>query len=398
MTGRILFYLLFITLIIGCGDNFDEDQGSSQLRSGAQNIHWGTSHNTLRGVTITWRSSQPDDSIQWGYSEAYESGEFSGKRRDEYDVYLYDFTFPPLNPLSQIHYTIKSADFWSDDMIFNTAVDTSSENFTFIVGSDCHGGDDDHDSNSRWQLMSELVLNEESEFCIFTGDVVDDDNDWALWKQYYDLGDELVKNKIIFYTWGNHEYGPMALYNSVLPGNEKWYSFEQGNALFISLLSEEDFEMQHEWLLEKLGNTDKDWIIVYFHRPFFIPGSHSDEMDDYRPTWWKAFDDYGVDIVFGGHRHCYIRSVPLNLNVSETLAVEEYGSKPGQGRLELVAGGLGGKNSQESSDWYSANSYSGLHYIKVQISGAKLHFDTFSHLGEVIDSLTIDANGSAYHK
>ena len=352
----------------------------------------------MRGVTISWRSSQPDDSIQWGYSEAYEKGKFTGTRRDDYDIYLYDFTFPQIKPSSQIHYSIKSAENWSENMVFNTAVDTSSENFTFIVGSDCHGGDDDHDSNSRWKLMSELVLNENSDFCILAGDVVDDDNDWSLWKQFYEYGDNLLKNKIIFYTWGNHEYGPMALHNSVLPGNEKWYSFEQGNALFISLLSEEDFEMQHEWLLDQLGSTDKDWIIVYFHRPFFLPGSHSHEMVDYRETWWKAFDDYGVDIVISGHRHCYIRSVPINLNVSDTAAVEIYGSEPGYGRLELVVSGLGGKNSSESTDWFSADSYSGLHYVKIQINESKLHFDTYSHLGEIIDSLTIYSSGTKFQK
>ena len=199
MSGNLLlFSILFLSLLTGCSDKPDDNQGSDEDNSKVQNIHWGTSHNTLRGVTITWRSSQPDDSIQWGYSEAYESGRFSGKCRDEYDVHLCDFTFPPLKPLSQLHYRIKSAEYWSEDMVFNTSEDTSSENFTFIVGSDCHGGDYDHDSNSRWQLMSELVLNEESEFCIFTGDVVDDDNDWSLWKQYYDFGDNLLKSKILY--------------------------------------------------------------------------------------------------------------------------------------------------------------------------------------------------------
>jgi predicted MPP superfamily phosphohydrolase len=352
-------------------------------------IHWGTQQNTLRGVTITWLSSGPDDSIKWGYSQNFEGGIYPATCRDEYKKYLHDFTFPPLKPSSQIHYVIKSGKHWDKERIFTTSADTSSENFSFIAGSDCHGGDDDHDSDSRWKLMSELILKEDSDFYLFPGDVVDKDDDWNLWEPYYENAGNLFENKIIFYGWGNHEFGPIALHNTTLPGNEKWYSFSQGNALFIALLSEEDFDIQYQWLLDQLKNTEKEWIIVYFHRPFFTRGSHKDEMNAQRSTWWKTFDDYGVDIVMSGHTHSYIRTKPINLNVSDTSAVQEYGSKAGQGRMAFVLAGLGGRNSRASEDWFAAEAYSGLHYVKFKINGKKLHFDTYSHLGNIIDSILI---------
>ncbi len=352
-------------------------------------IHWGTKYNTLRGVTITWLSSGSEDSIKWGYSESFEIGKYAAKPRGDYKKYLYDYTFPQLTPLSQIYYAIKSGMGWSKNRLFKTSSDTSSENFSFIAGSDCHGGDDDHNSDSRWKLMSELIVKENSDFYLFTGDVVDDNDDWALWESYYKSGQNLIENKIIFYGWGNHEYGHIALHNTTLPGNEKWYSFSQGNALFISLLTEEDFDIQYQWLLDQLRTTEKEWIIVYFHRPFFTRGSHKDEMNDHRSTWWKAFDDYGVDIVMSGHTHSYIRSKPLNLNVSHTSAVEEYGSNPGQGRMSFVLAGLGGKNSRASKDWFAAKAYSGLHYVKFNINDNQLHFDTYSQGGILIDSLSI---------
>jgi len=352
-------------------------------------IHWGTKHNTLSGVTITWLSSGPEDSIKWGYSKSFENGKYPAIRREDYKKYLYDYTFPPLKPISQIYYAIKSGKEWHGKKLFTTSVDTLSKSFSFIAGSDCHGGDDDHDSDSRWKLMSELILKEDSDFYLFTGDVVDDEDDWDLWDTFYKNSKNLFERKIVFYSWGNHEYGPIALHNTSLPGNEKWYSFSQGNTLFISLLTEEDFDIQSQWLLELLKNTDKEWIIIYFHRPFFTRGSHKDEMNDYRSTWWKAFDDYGVDVVLSGHTHSYIRTKPLNLNVGDNHAVSDYGSKPEQGRMAFVLGGLGGRNSRASDDWFAAKAYSGLHFVKFCITENKLHFETFSHQGDVIDSLTI---------
>ncbi|MCD4665345.1 MAG: metallophosphoesterase, partial [Bacteroidales bacterium] len=325
---------------------------------------------------------------RWGYKTDYEFGDFAGEHRNEYNRFLYDFTFPILKPLSQIHYSIKSDGQWGEDKVFKTSVDTCSEYFSFIAGGDSHAGDSEN-TNDRWKIISELIANKDIDFFIHLGDAVDDDDDWSQWKTYFEYGKKLTEKKIIFHTWGNHEYGSMALYNFILPENKKWYSFEQGNALFICLLSEQDFDVQYDWLLDKLKNTDKEWIIVYFHRPFFTRGSHKDEMNEQRTTWWKAFDDYGVDIVMSGHTHSYIRTTPINLNISDTSAVAEYGSEAGQGRLEFVSGGLGGKNSKPCDKWFTAEAYSGMHYIKFEINGAKLHFDAYSETGAVIDSLTI---------
>ena len=112
-------------------------------------------------------------------------------------------------------------------------------------------------------------------------------------------------------------------------------------------------------------------------------------MNNLRSTWWKAFDDFGVDVVLSGHTHSYIRTKPINLNVSDTSAVMEYGSKSGQGRMAFVVAGLGGRNSRPSQDWFAAKAYSGLHYVKFTVNHHKLHFETYSHIGKIIDSLTI---------
>ncbi len=389
---KIIFFVLPFAVMMDFGCKKANERTNSEtgmIAEGPAYIHWGTKCNTLRGLTITWFSPDTDDSIKWGYTDKFESGVYEASCSELYIKYRHEFTFPTLKPESQIHYAVKTGGEWGKGRLFTTSVDTASEIFSFIAGSDSHGGDDDHASDTRWQIMSRLIVNENCDFYLLTGDVVDDNDDWNLWVPHYRNGKKLFENKIVFYSWGNHEYGPIALHNTTLPGNEKWYAFSQGNTLFISLLSEEDFDIQHQWLLDQLIDTNKQWVIVYFHRPFFTRGSHKDEMNDFRSGWWKAFDDHGVDIILSGHTHSYIRTKPLNLNVSDTSAVSEYGSKSGRGRMAFVLGGLGGRNSQASEDWFTAKAYSGVHYVRFDVSRNKLNFKTYSHLGTIIDSLTL---------
>ena len=395
---KYFFYtllLLFITVhLLSCKDE-SGILSAKETISLPEGIRFGTFHNTLRGVTLTWSSNSACDSVKWGYTEDYEQGKFAGKPRIKDNRKLYDYTFPNLKSSSQIHFTIKYKGKWSEEALFNTSADTSSENFSFIAGGDSHAGDSEN-TNQRWEKISNLISGENVDFIIHLGDVVDDNNDWSQWQTYFEYGKNLTTQKIIFYTQGNHEYGSISLFNQTLPGNKKWYSFKQGNALFICLLSEEDFDVQYNWLLEQLRNSDKEWIIVFFHRPFFTRGSHKSEMTAYRSTWWKAFDDYGVDIIMSGHTHSYIRTKPINLNLSDSSSVSEYGSKKNQGRLEFVAGGLGGDNSKECEKWFTAKAYSGMHYIKFQINGHTLHFDAYNETGTLIDSMTVYEGGAPF--
>ena len=395
---------LLILVFLNCNkkspsntDNLDDEL------SVPQNIRWGTQFNTLRGVTISWQNMTTNDSLRWGYKADYEMGTHPAKQQtvtsDNFpdDVKLFNFVFPVLKPSSVLYYAIKSQQTWLLENSFETGADTNSEYFSFVAGGDSHGADSDF-MKQRWHKMSDLIVKDRFDFMLHLGDAVHDGDEWEQWQDWFHFGENLIKQSIIFYTWGNHDYDLLAINNFTLPENKKWYSFKQGNALFICLLSEEDFSTQYEWLLDQLSHCNAEWIFIYFHRPFFTRGSHKDEMNDLRSTWWKAFDDYGVDVVMSGHTHSYIRSKPLNLNISDTSAVAEYGSFANQGRLNFVAGGLGGENSKKCNEWFAAKAYSGLFYIRFEINGSSLHFDTFDESHVLIDSLTLNSSGTKYKK
>jgi len=163
-------------------------------------------------------------------------------------------------------------------------------------------------------------------------------------------------------------------------------------------LSEASLSTQWTWLKNLLAKNTATWTVVYFHAPFFTSGGHAGEMDSAIPYWWKTFDDYGVDVILNGHDHTYTRSKPINLNVSDSSAVAEYGSAPGQGRLQMLVGSFGAATYSEQSGWWVGKTKSTVNYVKFGVDGDRMHFESIDLNGVIIDSLTLDARGTRYDR
>src|SRR5262249_22549662 len=137
---------------------------------------------------------------------------------------------------------------------------------------------------------------------------------------------------------------------------------------------------QLNWLKTTLAaaaaDTSITWKIVSFHHPFFNTGNHTGDMNAYRTTICKAFDDYGVDLLLNGHDHNYQRSKHINCNVSTTAPVTNYGSTATTGRCEVISGGAGASLyaiNTSSADAWAMNKYnSNYNYVYCQVQGKKL--------------------------
>ena len=99
----------------------------------------------------------------------------------------------------------------------------------------------------------------------------------------------------------------------------QYYSFDYNNAHFLGLSSELDsgedkgqFEFANADLAKAKSNPNTDWIIVYFHRPFY--SGNGAENTGMRALYHPLFQKYNVDLVLTGHAHNYERSYPLNYN------------------------------------------------------------------------------------
>jgi len=357
---------------------------SVKFASPQDKIHWGSTGDPLHGLTITWHSETIGDKIRWGYTTSYENGEFDGIRRDDYAGNLYDYNFPTVNVKDTIHYSIYT-DSWSVDNIFVTA--SNANKFTFMSG-----GDSQNDNVIPWRTASAKVATEDFDFFLFTGDNVKYDDNIKDWNNWWDNGVDLLQNNLIYYTGGNHEYGSFYLNQFVLPGNEKWYTFKYGDVLFISMLTEAYQDSQYVWLKNVLDTTKIKWKVLFFHKPFFSSGIHGGDMAKYKDTWWKALDDYGVDIVLNGHDHFYLRTMPINCNVNNIEAVSEYGSNPGQGRLEIVTGSMGADLYYTRDKWFVGVNKKTMNYVRFDVDGDTIQMRAYNISGNVIDSVTLSKN------
>lgn len=104
-------------------------------------------------------------------------------------------------------------------------------------------------------------------------------------------------------------------------GHELFYSFNYGNAHFISFNSElwqwynKQVSPLLKWLEEDLATNQQKWTVFYCHHPPYSKGSHdSDDLWEEQMLWMRLYvvpilEHHGVDLVMAGHSHVYERSM-----------------------------------------------------------------------------------------
>jgi len=368
----------------------------SVAQTNISSIRFGSTGDPLNGLTVAWDNDNggTTDSIAWGYTAELDSGRFAGVMSTSIIGTRFEYTFPTLSPESILFYSLFDSkdSVWLEEQTFNTASDDSDNHFSFTVLGDSRSNPD------QWGIISSATL--PTDFTLFMGDIINDGRIRSDWEAWFDYGEDFISRETIYHCVGNHDDDSspsgfdnfLGLYTQ--PGNELYYSFNYGNAVFICLNSERAGDVaQYNWLIQTLEeNKDKTWKIVFFHKPYYTAPSHTGEMDGYFNTWWKAFDDYGVDMIFNGHTHNYQRTKPINRNISTNSAVANYGSGDGQGRCQIVAGNAGAplSSAASSSLWWLDNSASKRHFCNIEIDGNKLVMKAMDAANNVFDSLALN--------
>ena len=373
---------------------------SSAATAACKHIRFGSSGNPLNGLTLTWRSTGTTDKIRWGYSSSYENGEFPGTRRANYSDNQFDYVFSsPVTPNATIYYQLydSQSGAWTSQKTYKTGSEETTNKFSFTSLGDSRTNLTD------WQAIANAAAANQSDFVMFGGDITNTGTGTE-YDSWFDYAPTFIQNSVFYHTVGNHEIvsdASFVNYKSLftMPGNEEYFSFSYGNAIFLVINSEKPSDAaQLAWLQSTLAaNTGKTWKFVMLHRPFYTSPSHTGEMDSYFGTIWKAFDDYGVDVVLNGHTHNYQRSKPINRNVSTTTAVAEYGSNPGQGRCEIVAGAAGAPLSGAATSglWWLQSTLNDHHYCNIAIDGNTLSFKAYKNDQTIFDQFVISKSSPA---
>ena len=150
----------------------------------------------------------------------------------------------------------------------------------------------------------------------------------------FDMYPETLRNTVLWSTLGNHDghsadsssqSGPYydihhfptaAESGGVASGTEAYYSFDYANIHFVCLDSYETNRgtsgAMATWLENDLASTTQEWIIAFWHHPPYSKGSHDSDTESnlvqMRENFLPILENYGVDLVLGGHSHSYERS------------------------------------------------------------------------------------------
>lgn len=191
------------------------------------------------------------------------------------------------------------------------------------------------DTRTRHRVHQKIVnriIDEKPLFVVNTGDLVSRGNSMDDWEHFFRINNNLIRNVPYYTVLGNHEQDSENYYNFFsLPGNESYYFFSVGDALFIVLdmegpdyntpeylagekivtfwsnISIKYFEEEKEWLENILTlNDDAGYIFVFFHQPFYsIKSSRVAGAELRREFWGDVFERYSVTAVLNGHDHHY---------------------------------------------------------------------------------------------
>jgi hypothetical protein len=251
----------------------------------------------------------------------------------------------------------------------------------------------------------------------------------------FDIYPTLLRKSVAWPTLGNHDgesatsasqSGPYysiftlpknAEAGGLASGTEAYYSFDYGNIHFICLNSY-DVDRSSDgamcaWLKLDLADTTQDWIIAFWHHPPYSKGSHDSDDDieliEMRQYVVPILEAGGVDLVLGGHSHCYERSYLLNghygMSSTFTAAMKKDAgsgredgpgaySKPGdnaanQGAVYIVAGS-GGQLSRGSLNHPAMYiSMSELGSVVLDVDGGRMDAKFLRSTGVVADYFTI---------
>jgi len=245
-----------------------------------------------------------------------------------------------------------------------------SAKFSFVVLGDTRTGDD------VYRRIIAMAAARKPALIVNTGDQIARSGDRLQWTNFWEMSRSVTVP--YFLTVGNHDVSTRAagseeIYRDEvdLPGNELYYSFVAGNALFIvldSCLADEEQRIageQLQWLERTLSSAAQKHRFVFLHHPLFPEkGKHAgSSMDRYpgdRDRLHRLFRKHRVTAVFQGHEHVYLRQMV-------------------DGVLYITAGGGG-------APLYAKDEDGGFHhYIDMTVDGGRVSGEAVDLDGKVRD-------------
>jgi predicted phosphodiesterase len=179
---------------------------------------------------------------------------------------------------------------------------------------------------------------------------------------------------------GNHDNPNERLYKLFNMDGASYYTYKKGNVRFFVLDSNYMDPKQLAWLESQLKTAgSSDWKICYFHHPLYSSGRFHGPSTDLRQVLEPLFMKYGVNVVFAGHEHVYERVHPQHGIY--------YFTEGASGELR--------PNNLKKTAITDKGFDTDRTFMLVEIAAGEMYFQTFSRLGETVDSGIIQKQPAA---
>lgn len=331
-------------------------------------------------------------------------------------------SFTELTPGTKYAYRVGDGVNWSEWFQFRTA-SARQEPFSFI-----YFGDAQNDIRSMWSRVIREAYSDapKAAFLLHAGDLINVAERDAEWGEWFGAGGWLNAMTPNVAVPGNHEQAKSSKGSSRLshhwrpqfefPCNgpvgleESCFTINYSNMLLVCLNSNEQLELQAQWLDEVLSKNSAPWVVCCFHHPVFSTAQDRDNAK-LRGLWKPILDKYRVDLVLQGHDHTYGRtgiSVPVQLAQTSdrpASAVSEIGSQNDSTSSNVATGA---QNYDQAVGTVYVVSVSGPKmyniqrrpfmkriaedtqlYQIIQIDGGKLFFEARTANGSIYDSFEL---------
>lgn len=369
-------------------------------------------------VTLTWSDDpKTTQTVQWRTSPQVETGIVRFGLKDaitkgtapEYETvtaemsvledemlvndpinHRFTATMRELAPDTTYAYQVGADDGWSPWYEFTTAP-AGDVPFTFIYMGDAQNGLD------TWGKLAHNAFRAkpDAEFYVMAGDLVNRGIERDDWDSFFHNAAGIYDRRQLVPAIGNHEdqgeEGPW-MYLDVfdLPDNgpseidnERAYSIEYSNALFVVLDTNTSIPAQTEWLEEQLASSDATWKFVVYHHPAYSSAPRRDNPT-IRKYWTPLFDKYQVDLALQGHDHAYLRTYPMK--------GEEAVDSAEDGTIYIVSVS-GTKYYDQDPREYTAfgmTNVSTYQVLDIRIDGDTLTYKAYDMNGDVRDEFVIE--------
>lgn len=383
----------------------------------ASNIRQVITADSTTSRTFMWQSDYAEENPVVEYRQAGDdttimqlpasSDAFSD---DGVTTYIHTAAVSNPKPGTAYEYRVGAGDKRSSWQSFHTA---QGHDFKALIFPDSQSSD-----YSVWAATAQPAWqrNQDAQFFINMGDLVDNGQDHYQWNAWFDVVGDMIARIPVVPLLGNHEtYDknwkvrmPEAyLHLFALPriDREKYqnqfYSFDYGDVHFVVLNTQSqelaDFEPSLDedevaWFKEDMAKTTKKWKIVLMHKDplqYGFANRPQPREEGFSPEgrlWMPLFDQYGVDAVLSAHLHTYRdRGHIRNFQRDES------------GPLYLITGVAGnvqypGLWKQHSLDEYVAPQPETDNYMTLEATDDSLTFRSFLPDGQLLEEKSISSH------